>query len=87
MDCSIDEIKKAVENSISFASVCRYLGLQEKGSNFNMLKEKIKEYGLSKSAHSKVSELVLFVPNRVTVRKLQNKQTGTCNLESSGFHK
>ena len=45
MDCSIDEIKKAVENSISFASVCRYLGLQEKGSNFNMLKEKIKEYG------------------------------------------
>lgn len=40
------EIKEAVEKSISLASVCRYLGWQEKGSNFNRIKKYIKEYNL-----------------------------------------
>ena len=43
---SKENLEKAVKNSISFASLCRYLGLQEKGSNFKKLKNDIKEYNL-----------------------------------------
>lgn len=38
--------QKAVENSITYAGVCRYVGLQPKGGNYKTIKSKIEEYNI-----------------------------------------
>lgn len=49
MSHTVEEIKTAVKNSISIASTCRYLGLQEKGRNFNVIKKYVEDYGIDTS--------------------------------------
>lgn len=49
MDYTRDVLENAVKNSNSFASVCRFLGLQDKGANLMHIKNKIKGYQIDTS--------------------------------------
>jgi Zn finger protein HypA/HybF involved in hydrogenase expression len=41
-----ERYENAVENSITFAGICRHLGLQPKGGNYATIKRKIDEFGI-----------------------------------------